>query len=282
MKNFEIWVREKFRDIEKKVKAGGSGGDADTLGGHSPEYFATKTAVETAQTTANAAQTTANNAMPSSGGTFTGAVTCSSDFKVSGKTTMGRIDASNEYLTGSLYVGGKSSTTDGKTGVAFGASGNITMQGSTNPVLNFIIGTATSAILKLGATSSGNLTINGTAMGDFVVEAGTSDGWYYSKWNSGKAECYKTVAHAITGWSAWGSLFEGTPKLQAQSYPTGLFNSAPAIMVTATSASIGSCGVEFYKTNTATTTPEFFVLRPNNPGSTGTFDFSLYALGRWK
>ena len=131
-----------------------------------------------------------------------------------------------------------------------------------------------------GSGSSGGS--SGTAMGDFVIEAGTSNGWYYSKWNSGKAECYKTVSQAITGWSAWGNLFEGTPKLTSQSYPSGLFTSVPAIMVSATSAGIASSGVEFYREHTATATPDMYVLRPNNPNSTGTFVFSIHALGRWK
>lgn len=77
-------------------------------------------------------------ALPSSGGTVGGAVTVS-----------GNINAANEFLSGSLYVGGKKSTTDGKAGVAFGASGNITMQGSSTPTLNFIDGTKNSAINKI-------------------------------------------------------------------------------------------------------------------------------------
>ena len=75
--------------------------------------------------------------------------TITGTLKVSGTTTMGRIDASNEYLTGSLYVGGKSSTSDGKKGVAFGASGNITMQGDSAPTLNFIVGSSTSPSSKI-------------------------------------------------------------------------------------------------------------------------------------
>lgn len=74
--------------------------DAEKLNGQPASYYATKTEVETAQTTANAAQTsadnakttadaaattatsaktTADNAMPKSGGKFTGAVTLKGD-----------------------------------------------------------------------------------------------------------------------------------------------------------------------------------------------------------
>ena len=73
MKNFEIWVREKFRDLEKKIKAGGGGSgaggggnvsinlngteevgevvpiDADYLGGVPAEDYATKQYVDELQ-----------------------------------------------------------------------------------------------------------------------------------------------------------------------------------------------------------------------------------------
>lgn len=64
-------------------------------------------------------------------------VSVSNTLKVSGVSTQGRINASNIYLSGSLYVGGKTSSTDGKNGVAFGASGNVFMQGN-NPTICFL------------------------------------------------------------------------------------------------------------------------------------------------
>lgn len=80
---------------------------------------------------------------------------------LSGGTLTGNLNGTNEYLQGSLYVGGKKSTTDGKTGVAFGKSGNITMQGSTAPTLAFITGTETSAKAKIAANTAGALNIYG-------------------------------------------------------------------------------------------------------------------------
>lgn len=35
------------------------------------------------------------------------------------------------------------------------------------------------------------ITIQGSEMKDFIVEEGESDGWFYRKWNSGVAECWK-------------------------------------------------------------------------------------------
>ena len=89
-----------------------------------------------------------------------GLITCAG-LNVSGTSTFGRIDASNEYLTGSLYVGGKTTTSDGKTGVAFGSSGNISMQGSSTPTLQFFVGSATSASVKITASSTAFILGNG-------------------------------------------------------------------------------------------------------------------------
>lgn len=79
---------------------------------------------------------------------------------LSGGSLTGNLSGANINLSGSLYVGGKTAVADGKTGVAFGASGNITSQASTTAEMNFIIGTATSAISKLQA-KSGELIVYG-------------------------------------------------------------------------------------------------------------------------
>lgn len=89
----------------------------------------------------------------------TGAVTFGGTLKVSGVSTLGRINASNEYLTGSLYVGGKTSTSDGKPGVAFGASGNITMQSTSTAKINFINGTNKSAKAYIASGSSNDISL---------------------------------------------------------------------------------------------------------------------------
>lgn len=139
-------------------------GNGTTLTNGAYDGSAAKTVNITPSAIGAAASSHTHDYLPLSGGTLTGALTCNSTLKVSGTSTFGRIDASNEYLTGSLYVGGKTSTSDGKTGVAFGASGNITMQGSSEPTLNFISGTAKSAQAKIASDSSGFLNITGAGI----------------------------------------------------------------------------------------------------------------------
>lgn len=104
--------------------------------------------------------------LPLTGGTISGALTCSSTLNVSGTATMGRIDASNEYLTGSLYVGGKSSSTDKKAGIAFGSSGTIHVQatGSKSPCLKFYHGEVSSPQAKLVTNANGDLNFTGGVM----------------------------------------------------------------------------------------------------------------------
>ena len=36
-----------------------------------------------------------------------------------------------------------------------------------------------------------NLTIGGSPVVDFITSTGTTEGWFYRKWNSGKIELYK-------------------------------------------------------------------------------------------
>ena len=107
--------------------------------------------------------------LPLSGGTLTGNLTAK------------RIDSTNQYLTGSLYVGGKTSTSDGKKGVAFGASGNITMQGENTVGLQFITGGVTSPQVKLIADSSGSLSMKG----NLVIGNEKDNGGLFMKNTSG-------------------------------------------------------------------------------------------------
>lgn len=69
--------------------------------------------------------------------------------------TSSNLYGANEYLTGSLYAGGKTSSTDGKNGVAFGASGSIFMQGS-NPTLVFTQAGTTTVGARIFINSPGD------------------------------------------------------------------------------------------------------------------------------
>ena len=44
---------------------------------------------------------------------------------------------------------------------------------------------------------SKNVSVGGNQMADFIVAQGTSNGWTYEKWASGKAECWTKISYAV-------------------------------------------------------------------------------------
>jgi hypothetical protein len=146
-----------------------------------------------------------------SGGNMTGltevaSIDANGALTVSGTSTLKNIEASNEYLTGSLYVGGKRGTSDGKTGVAFGSKGNVTMQGESEPALNFIVGSETSAKAKISAKSNGVLNL----IGKTKVAFNTGSAEVAAIDSNGKLACGDIAAANITGTSIASSTFNFT------------------------------------------------------------------------
>lgn len=45
---------------------------------------------------------------------------------------------------------------------------------------------------------------------DYIVEVGETNGWIWRKWNSGLAECWKTITHNTALSTSWGSMYYGT------------------------------------------------------------------------
>lgn len=144
----------------------------------------------------------------------------------------------------------------------------------------------------LGIGSGGGGTTYSTSGGggetgaDYVTEQSTSGIWTYRKWNSGLAECWGTTAtRTVTSWSAWGGLYYGNPYNVRDSYPSGLFISAPNCQ-----AQIGTNDGDMFLVKgsgsgtegTATYTPAFYPARGSS-GSVGvTYTVSYYAVGKWK
>lgn len=121
---------------------------------------------------------------------------------------------------------------------------------------------------------------------DYVVETGTSGIWTYEKWESGKAVCWGTKTHTITGWGGWGNLQEGTPALASISYPTDLFVAYPCLTMIVdggiSGTGAGACGIELYRNGSATQTPLCYILRPNTFPTAIQYSVHINAIGRWK
>lgn len=119
-------------------------------------------------------------------------------------------------------------------------------------------------------------TISGFVVSD-IKPTGSANAW--RKWADGTAECWLALTQNVTSWGAWGNLYEGKPGVSG-AYPSNLFIEAPRVYALG-SGSNGICGIETYLEGTTTTTPNFYVLRPN-AGSNSSFKIFVYAVGKWK
>lgn len=119
--------------------------------------------------------------------------------------------------------------------------------------------------------------------GDFVVEQGKVDGWYYRKWNSGIAECEKSLTHKTSIASAWGVVYCGTATAR-QNYPFP-FVEKPVEIATVTSA---SASVWIFPSsngdgvNGTYASACYNVARPSAMDASQTFYINIKVTGKWK
>lgn len=126
------------------------------------------------------------------------------------------------------------------------------------------------------------VSINGVVL-DYIIEQGTKDGWSYRKWNSGKAECWKTVTLNTTINNNWGSMYMGTAT-QRQSYPF-TFKVKPTENATLQCKSIAALLMTMHGgngVNDTQTTASYNVFSPSNTDTSAEFYISFYVSGNWK
>ena len=125
------------------------------------------------------------------------------------------------------------------------------------------------------------ITVKGVAL-DYPVETGTNNGWDYIKWNSGKAECWKTLTHRTAVNTEWGSLFCGNATSR-QDYPFN-FTKKPVEQVSLTSGSYQ--GLLFPEKdgngeNSAVSSACYNICRPSSVSSSA-FYINFYVVGKWR
>lgn len=143
----------------------------------------------------------------------TGAETVDKNLTVAGSTTSGSIVSNGNTKTASLTVTGAETV-----------GGNLSVTGSTTSGSIVSNGNTKTATLTTTGNASvgGSLSVGGTAMADFVIAQGTSGTWTYTKWNSGKLECYGNLSYSascpanggyakIAFSSAWPITFSAMP-----------------------------------------------------------------------
>ena len=136
-----------------------------------------------------------------------------------------------------------------------------------------------------GGTGSGSVegALANLGIVDYIVAQGQSGDWYYTKYASGQAECWSYVTLSISGFKAWGGIYESSQNIAPKSYPftwwsvpgfTALFRNGGSGMFIA--------GFEYGSTGSTTQSPQVNVLRGGNWTNSSVANVLLYATGRWK
>lgn len=119
---------------------------------------------------------------------------------------------------------------------------------------------------------------------DYITEQGNSSGWYYRKWNSGKAECWVTISKSTAISKAWGSMYVGNSTIERKNYPL-VFAEKPVEIASLTSGSnaawlfaeSGGNGI-----NGAYATAIYNICRPTSITESQTYYINIYVCGRYK
>lgn len=114
------------------------------------------------------------------------------------------------------------------------AEGNVTKPGTPfnadtfNGIANQILQDAINAAVAQAKTETL------AALGDYVIEEGTSGNWKYRKWNSGKIEAWGSYSFSAKQGTSWAAGLYYTD--ETISFPAGIFTAAPRKYITANSS----------------------------------------------
>jgi hypothetical protein len=172
---------------------------------------------------------------------------------------------------------------------AFGQARTTTTGSSVRKVMSFlkknneVVGIAVGKEAVYEGFFDVGLKVRFSGGGDTVVEQGESGGWVYRKWDSGVAECWKTLTHNTAITTAWGALYHGTATSR-QSYPFN-FVGKPVEQATLTAGSYQAIlfpEKEGNGVNGASASACYNVCRPSSIATSMEFYISLYVVGKWK
>lgn len=125
-------------------------------------------------------------------------------------------------------------------------------------------------------SSDTTISIKGAALADFVVQQGTSGGWTIRKWNSGIAECWKSISGTITKYTIWNNMYgyQGSA-----SFPSNFFIANPNVQY---QTYIGT-GFAMPARGACSTKDNFiwYALSSENEDNVR-YVVECYAIGKWK
>ena len=136
----------------------------------------------------------------------------------------------------------------------------------------------------LGISSDSSAAERSVYPADYVVEYGTTnEGWIWTKWNSGRAECYGNFEFSsiTVDTSSQGTYWNGTTGIKSKTLPTGLFTSVDCADVTVGNGSHSS-GVYPYNVNNLTTTEIKVQFRAFASTSNGNCPAFIKIYGNWR
>ena len=133
--------------------------------------------------------------------------------------------------------------------------------------------------IKINATEDGLEKPNGDVFfgADFIVEEGTKDGWTYRKWNSGIAECWKSVSVTYSAAMASNSNYASCTLENAIVYPENLFVDVPIVSLVPFGAGCPTLtGVSPTKTSVGV------LIKTEWAVTDGSIWIHIQGVGRWK
>lgn len=122
--------------------------------------------------------------------------------------------------------------------------------------------------------SWGGTWVSETIKDVYVVEEGATNDWIYRKWSDGTAECWKKISLSSGSFTATGNVYYRSAS--GYSFPSNLFNAAPAVEVNADMGNVGSASA------LNITSSSFSIYTLSAVSTARTVSFSVYAIGTWK
>lgn len=119
-------------------------------------------------------------------------------------------------------------------------------------------------------------------MVDYVIEQGTFGDWFYRKWSSGIAECWRDYVGQPDVSNTWGALYE-SQRFGPLNFPPDLFAAAPHVLMAVSGTTGANCiGLEFEGQPTKSQSAMWYYLRATKNTVTMTVTMAVHAVGRWK
>ena len=124
--------------------------------------------------------------------------------------------------------------------------------------------------------SGAHITFSNAEMVDFITAQGASGDWTYRKWNSGIAECWRTISGTITKYTTWNNMhgYQGSAQ-----FPSGFFTQDPNVQY---QVDIGT-GFTMPAQGASSTKDKFNWLALASDGTANvSYKIDVYAVGKWK